>query len=99
MLKLWPLEPRATSVGVSVVMTVLWSFLLVTIVEISTVIVVGVPVGLTHDAFVFWLVIQLVEILPSTLNQFLYLVVHDQWLNFLELLDWLAVFSFQDLVW
>ena len=85
--------------GVLVVMTVLWSFLLVAIVEISTVIVVGVPFGLTHDASVFWLVMQLVEILPSTLNWFLFPVVHGEWLHFLELLDWLVVFSFQDLVW
>ena len=52
-LELWPLAPRATSMGFSVVMTVLWSFVLAAIVEISTATSVGVPIGLTHDASVF----------------------------------------------
>ena len=62
MLELWPLALRATSVGVSVVMTVLWSFVLAATVEILVATTVGVPVGLTHDASVFWLVLQLAEI-------------------------------------
>ena len=93
MLELWPLAPRATSMGVLVVLTVLWSFVLTVIVEILAAIVVGVPIKLTHDAFVFWLVLQLAKILPSTLNWFLCSIVHGQLLHFLELLDWLVVFS------
>ena len=76
MLELWPLAPRATSVGVLVVMMVLWSFVLTITVEILVAIVVGVPIGVTHDAFVFWLVLQLLKILPSILNWFLCSVVH-----------------------
>ena len=76
MLELWPLAPRATSVGVLVVMMVLWSFVLTVTVEILVAIVVGVPIGVTHDAFVFWLVLQLLKILPSILNWFLCSVVH-----------------------
>ena len=76
MLELWPLAPRAASVGVLVVMMVLWSFVLTITVEILVAIVVGVPIGVTHDAFVFWLVLQLLKILPSILNWFLCSVVH-----------------------
>ena len=76
MLELWPLAPRATSVGVLVVITVLWSFVLTVTMEILATIVVGVPMGLTHDAFVFWLVLQLAKILHSTLNWFLCSVVY-----------------------
>ena len=57
-------------------MTVLWSFVLAATMEISVATAVGVPVELTHDASVFWLVLQRAEILPSTLNWFLCSVVH-----------------------
>ena len=93
-LELWPLAPRATSIGVLVVMIVLWSFVLAVTVEILAAVAVGVPFGLAHDAFVFWLVLQLEKILPSTLNWFLCSIVHGQLLHFLELLDRLVVFSF-----
>ena len=76
MLELWPLAPRATLVGVLVVMTVLWSFVLAATMEISVATAVEVPVRLTHDASVFWLVLQLAEILSSTLNWFLCSIVH-----------------------
>ena len=62
--------------------------------EILVAIVVGVPIGVTHDAFVFWLVLQLVKNLPSTMNWFLCSVVHGWWLHFMELPDWLAVFDY-----
>ena len=35
-------------------------------VKISVATTVGFPIGLTHNAFVFWLVLQLAEILPLT---------------------------------
>ena len=72
-------------------MTILWSFVLAATMEISVATAVEVPVRLTHDASVFWLVLQLAEILPSTLNWFLCSIVHGQWLHFMELLDWLGV--------
>ena len=68
MLELWPLALGPTSIGVSVVMIILWSFVLAVTVEISATKIMGILVKLTHDAFVFWLVLQQAKNLPSTLN-------------------------------